>query len=185
MKLIQVVMVNVMKIISKKESSRIRVRRHRKIASKMSDQENVVQRNLRHKHQSRDSGTVDPNSGTVNNERDQPSLEIKLRLWAIKNNITRNALCDLLKILISVGLNWLPLDARTLLQTPQNITLNDVGGGKLWYHGIQSNLRNIYKDLNRDLELILNFNSDGIPLHKSSRKEFWPILANLHSKNTF
>lgn len=55
----------------------------------------------------------------------------KLRKWAVKNNITRNALTELLKILISFGLTWLPSDSRTLLETPQSTQLVNVANGEL------------------------------------------------------
>lgn len=109
-----------------------------------------------------------------------PSGSVKLRFWAIKHNITRNALCDLLKILISFGLTWLPSDARTLLHTPQRTSLINISNGQSWYNGIEKNLRRIFENLDRNMKLSLNFNVDGLPLFKSAKKEFWPILANIH-----
>lgn len=103
----------------------------------------------------------------------------------LQHNITRNALCDLLKILISFGLTWLPSDARTLLETPRNVEIIDAANGKLWYSGLENNLRKIFRTLSNDIELILNFNVDGIPLYNSAKKEFWPILTNAHSMKFF
>lgn len=122
---------------------------------------------------------------TKQNLEKSPDIEpasIKLRLWALKHNITRNALSDLLTILISFGMNWLPSDPRTLLETPQHITSVKLANGQLWYKGIEQNLRIIFSKLDRNLELQLNFNVDGIPLFNSAKKEFWPILANIHSE---
>lgn len=57
----------------------------------------------------------------------------KLRQWATKYNISKRAISELLKILISFGLNWLPKDSRTLLATPRFIEMTNLTNGKLWY----------------------------------------------------
>lgn len=121
---------------------------------------------------------------TTSNTETVPEIQpasSQLRLWALKHNITRNALSDLLKILIAFGMTWLPADSRTLLETPQNITTVNIANGQLWYNGIEKNLRRIFEKLNKNVTLLLNFNVDGIPIFKSAKKEFWPILANMHS----
>lgn len=105
----------------------------------------------------------------------------KLRVWAVKHNITRNALTELLKILISFGLTWLPSDSRTLLQTPRFTQLVNVANGQQWYNGIEKNIRQIFWEAKKDLQLVLNFNIDGLPIFDSAKKEFWPILGNIHS----
>lgn len=57
---------------------------------------------------------------------------IKLQRWALRNNISKNALTALLKVLISIGLTWLPKDSRTLLSTPRSIHLSTLSNGKIW-----------------------------------------------------
>lgn len=57
----------------------------------------------------------------------------QLRRWALKYNISKRAVSDLLKLLISFGLIWLPKDSRTLLSTPRNIEMTNLTNGKLWY----------------------------------------------------
>lgn len=104
----------------------------------------------------------------------------KIRTWSITYNITQRALSELLKILPTFGVSWLPSDARTVLRTPQNIELVESANGKLWYNGIRNNVQKIFEGINEDLTVDLNFNIDGIPLYNSSKKEFWPILANIH-----
>lgn len=104
----------------------------------------------------------------------------KLRIWAVNNNITRNALSELLKILISFGLTWLPADSRTLLETPNHTNVVSLANGHMWYNSIEKNIRLIFAKLKRSFELLLNVNVDGIPIFKSSKKQFWPILANFH-----
>lgn len=71
------------------------------------------------------------NSGNQSNEK-TASTE-RLRRWALKYNISKRAVSDLLKILIFLGMNWLPKDSRTLLSTPRNIEMKNLTNGKLWY----------------------------------------------------
>lgn len=87
--------------------------------------------------------------------------------------------------MISFGLNWLPADARTLLETPTKVQIVDLANGKVWYSGLEKNFREIFSKLSENMQLILNFNVDGLPLHNSSKDEFWPILGNFHSNNSF
>lgn len=57
----------------------------------------------------------------------------RLRNWALKYNISKRAVSDLLKILITFGMPWLPKDSRTLLSTPRQIYMTELTNGKLWY----------------------------------------------------
>lgn len=57
----------------------------------------------------------------------------RLRKWALKYNISKRAVSDLLTILISLGMSWLPKDSRTLLSTPREIHMTNLTIGKLWY----------------------------------------------------
>lgn len=149
----------------------------RGVRLRLLQQEQTIQRNLQNKKQNPENGSVsEPES------LDTEPASTQLRLWALKHNITRNALSELLTILISFGMTFLPSDPRTLLQTPKHITSVNIANGQLWYNGIENNLRKIFSKLDRNLELVLNFNVDGIPLFDSAKKEFWPILANIHSK---
>lgn len=60
------------------------------------------------------------------------TTEEKLRCWVFKHNITRSAISDLLKILISIGMTWLPKDSRTFLSTPRNVEISTLSIGHLW-----------------------------------------------------
>lgn len=151
--------------------TRIRVQRYRALRKQQSLNQNEGE-----------TTTVPQNEGETTTVH---SGEVKLRIWALKHNITRDALCDLLKILISIGLNWLPADGRTLLETPKEIELKDSANGKLWFNGVRSNICQIFKNLNSDLRLRLNFNVDGLSPHKSNKHEFWPILANIHGNSIY
>lgn len=88
----------------------------------------------------------------------------------------------LLKILISIGITWLPSDSRALLKTPRIIHLDDCAGGKIWYRGIGHNLKSIFKYSRENFAVSLNFNFDGAALFNSSTWNFWPILANIYGE---
>ena len=69
----------------------------------------------------------------VGNDDDQPdSLVSELSDWAVKHKICHTALSALLKIL-SVHHEELPVDPRTLLQTPRKLKIVDMCGGKFVY----------------------------------------------------
>lgn len=153
--------------------TKYRVRSFRKISKRLQNQhiniQNLIQSQQRN-YQPEFANQLDENV----------SLSDRLCSWSQRHNITQSALSDLLKILVSIGLNWLPTDARTLVRTPRNIQVDIVANGKMWYQGIETNLRRIFHNLSRSIEIHLNFNIDGLPLFKSSRYEFWPILANIN-----
>lgn len=106
----------------------------------------------------------------------------QLRGWAIRHNVTKRTVNDLLKILREIGLKWLPKDSRSLCKTSRRIELIPIGDGQYWHHGLATNLVRIFAKTDEDMTIKLNFNVDGIPLFKSSGTEFWPILANIHSE---
>lgn len=65
----------------------------------------------------------------------------RLRRWALEYNISKRAISALLAILISLGMNWLPKDSRTLLSTPRRVGMSNLTNGKLWCVSIM----NIFK----------------------------------------
>jgi hypothetical protein len=103
--------------------------------------------------------------------------------------VTATAVEALLKLL-NPYLPCLPLDPRTLLQTPRTCEIQSVGGGQYVHMGLQKGLENI---VGRDLpecspSLELQFNIDGLPIFKSSNTSLWPILClvrNSLSKTPF
>ncbi|XP_069963087.1 uncharacterized protein [Bactrocera oleae] len=62
------------------------------------------------------------------NNTDLPqNINLELKAWAIRNNITHNTLTDLLGILHKIGVNGLPLSAETLLRTSRDKgEINDI-----------------------------------------------------------
>lgn len=106
----------------------------------------------------------------------------KIREWAIVKNITQSALRDLAEILNDRFPELLPQDPRTLLKTPRKVDIKVVEPGEYWHNGIIEPLKKI---LNTEAvtKITLNINIDGLPIFNSSKKEFWPILCNVHEIN--
>jgi len=108
-------------------------------------------------------------------------LREDIRLWAVSNNVPQLALKKLFTILNERIPNCLPQDPRTLLKTRQTIVLIKVGTGSYWHNGLEASLRNVLNKLN-DIpkQISINVNMDGLPIFKSSKKEFWPIIYNIY-----
>lgn len=118
-------MAKVKNIPMKKSQSRDRVYFHRRFKYILENENRSTNRtddslNQRISYQENQS-----NEKTASTER--------LRQWALKYNISKRAVSDLLKTLISLGMIWLPKDSRTLLATPRYIEMNNLTNGKLWY----------------------------------------------------
>ncbi|KAL2087968.1 hypothetical protein ACEWY4_016796 [Coilia grayii] len=118
-------------------------------------------------------------SSDDDNDPKEISLKDKLKQWASTFGINLVAITALLSIL-STYHPELPRDARTLLGTTRKTNVEALGGGQ--YHhfglvkGILSRLNSIH--LPSSIQTIrLKFNIDGLPIFKSSKVQFWPILA--------
>lgn len=120
------------------------------------------------------------NSISDRSASEQSTLKWKLMDWVNTFVISKTAVDSLLAILNPYCTEPLPKNHRTLLKTPVNVEINENAGGHLWYNGLEKSLKEIFSTLNRDIDISLNFNIDGLNLHNSSTKCFWPILANIH-----
>ena len=114
----------------------------------------------------------------------EQSMKDKLIQWAANHSISQNALSDLLKILSPHY--SLPTDSRTLLKTKSCIGIKPMknmygGNGEYVFFGVRSQIVKLLEVApesaaeNDVIELL--FNVDGIPLYKSSLKQFWPVLC--------
>lgn len=91
---------------------------------------------LNYENQSKNKNSVDGERVDVNfNDQEQAKMGANEQLirWALKYNVAKHAVSELLKILISLGMNWLPKDSRTLLSTPRYVELKNLTNGKIWY----------------------------------------------------
>lgn len=113
-------------------------------------------------------------------ERDDSDSKFhkSLKLWSLRYNIKNKALSDLLKLLKDNGHPELPKDARTLKDTPRKIVSKEVSPGRYWHFGVHRIIEIMKsKGIHYPKELTLNVNIDGLPLYKSSKGVFWPILG--------
>ena len=151
---------------------------------------------------SNDSSLLDPTFATSTDELDEEgdvpnvfanlindtahcsSLREKLQYWAITHGITHSALREILKILHTEYPN-LPLDPKTLLASGTVDGVIPLDGGGFYYHfgaacGITKWAE--FTDYN-NTDINLQFNIDGLPIFRSSKLQFWPILAMVISQN--
>lgn len=153
-----------------------RVNLHRKRKKLERDQIKRVQEQLELMERTDlDVATISPSE--IEN-KNKPQIKNQLRSWANEHRISKRALNDLLKILTSNGMP-LPKNYRTLQETPVNIEIIQAAGGQLWFNGLKKCLKHIFSTLTRDITIYLNFNIDGLPIYKSSKLCFWPVLFSI------
>jgi len=113
-----------------------------------------------------------------------------LRGWALKHNITHEAISDLL-----TGLKQshecfaddeleprFPINARTLLKTEVRLVKKIVEPGHYIHIGLKKQLLKIAPKYLKNVSTFkLLINIDGLPLFKSSRSEVYPILCTVVS----
>ena len=113
--------------------------------------------------------------------QDVSMLIRSLRYWATSYSISLVALSALLSIL-KLFHPKLPKDGRTLLKTQAHVATTQIQGGEYHHFGLVQGILSRLKCLTLPVNLTaltLQFNIDGLPLFKSSRLQFWPILAML------
>lgn len=118
------------------------------------------------------------------------SLAHDLSDWGITGNISHGNFNKLLAILHKgyplSDYEALPKDCRTLLRTEKSGTVLVTENGHYYHFGL---LEGIYEVLSKnkiilsDSQHIINIdiNVDGLPLTKSSKSQFWPILGSLNN----
>lgn len=102
----------------------------------------------------------------------------ELRHWALQYDVNHKQLGGLLKIWNkSIPLQPLPVDARTILQTPRQVEVQN----NYWHYGLRKalNVLNHVKTENLPEKISLRFIMDGLPISKSSAIEAWPILVDV------
>lgn len=123
----------------------------------------------------------------VNNKMKTLHFKQELQQWVCKFNISHEATTSLLQILKNVTnvseLHNLPSNSRTLLHTPKDVPLRDVPPGKYFHYGLKNAIVDqlMTLDINqisRNIEI--NVNIDGLPLTKSSKSQFYPILGQIY-----
>ncbi|KAK3928352.1 Valine--tRNA ligase [Frankliniella fusca] len=118
-----------------------------------------------------------------NNEAEREAFLISsLRKWALAPGVLSMSKVDeILKPLNRLFAN-VPLSHKTLLKSDNDYNINILpSGAEFWYNGIKKNLdtfdlRQYLQKFNR---ITLDINMDGLPLFKSSKMKFFPILGSL------
>ncbi|XP_061519266.1 uncharacterized protein LOC133395040 isoform X2 [Anopheles gambiae] len=132
--------------------------------------------------------TININEEQEDDETDEieiENLDLKecLKIWSLVSNVDHKSLRFLLRILRTNCDASLPKDPRTLLKTPKKPAgITNITGGQLWYQGIKTCLMKKFRTANLDdniSTLSLKVYIDGLPLHRSTNLEFWPILASI------
>uniref|UniRef100_A0A1B0CQS8 Putative transposase domain-containing protein n=1 Tax=Lutzomyia longipalpis TaxID=7200 RepID=A0A1B0CQS8_LUTLO len=109
-----------------------------------------------------------------------PDIYEDIHIWAVEYNIKHCALTKLLHILRKVPvLHYLPMDARTILETPRHVNVSPMGSGEMWYNGLKPVLYKLLGQQNLDEipKISLKFHVDGLQIFKSSKVDLWPILC--------
>ena len=115
-------------------------------------------------------------------EHSDELLQSNLVKWVGDFNISHAALGKLLRILHPHH-PILPMDSRTLLNTPRSSTMPvcNVAGGVYHYIGIKTCLQRLHQcgvlTVTNNICISIQINTDGLPLFKSSGMQLWPILG--------
>ncbi|XP_076280281.1 uncharacterized protein LOC143209033 [Lasioglossum baleicum] len=107
-----------------------------------------------------------------------------IRQWALMDPpIPHTRLEILMDILRKHSYPTLPKTAKTFLATAcNNYTIESFNGtnDEFVYFGISKVLEKcVNPEIHKSSEIPLMFNVDGLPLFKSSKKQFWPILCKI------
>lgn len=139
--------------------------------------QNIVPNDTRYESDSEE----DDDSQSV--ENDAFNFIEELRLFAVNSQIRHIHLNRLLQLLTKAGMNNLPKDCRTLLQTPRtsNAEISYCSPGEYLHYGLKKAIQNQLHDsiCINETKLMFDINIDGLPIAKSSGTCFWPILGKL------
>ena len=124
------------------------------------------------------------NDGSLDSVADDSRTDLKSKLaqWCIDYSVKNDASTALLHILRDNGHMELPKDSRTLKKTPRDIELKDLAGGQYYHFGLETSIQHVLSDkkLTNGQLLRLQINVDGLPVHKSTNCQLWPILGLLY-----
>lgn len=119
---------------------------------------------------------------TDESESTDTDLKTDIRNIVLEGKLTQKLSNKLLSVLRKHGHNELPKDRRTLLKTPRNtsLKLESVGEGQYYHFGLECCIKRLIETYCEEIPDSFRFNVsvDGLPLAKSSGKEFWPIMIS-------
>jgi len=109
----------------------------------------------------------------------------QLSQWAVKFHVTHSAVSALVKILRTKYSN-LSKDARTLLSTPNTFEIDkhiqNLSGRSYYHFGIEQGVKQClhqHVTVHNLQSVSIQVNVDVVPLFKSNKSQFWPILGML------
>lgn len=111
----------------------------------------------------------------------ETDISFLLFLWCLEFNITNNAMSALL-VILQKYFPSLPKDSRTFKRTPRKTIIQKMSTGTYFHFGLLETITNfLSKNFNQIIGNILSIDVgiDGLPLFKSSKSQFWPILGNI------
>lgn len=142
--------------------------------------------------------TIEGNEATVTPDNDSNdskeylekdcSLVSRLKRWAIKGNVSHALLDDLLKNVLHDYHPDLPLDSRTLLDTPLTSNISIRSSMNYFHTPLRDCLLVCLKKCDKrqvmkETVLKISLNVDGVPLFKSSSTTLWPVLFTIENIN--
>lgn len=119
-------------------------------------------------------------SSESENEDFENNIVYDMRNVCQSIDITNQDLSKLLKVLNKYHPE-LPIDARTLLSTEQSkVDVKEVHPGYYHHFGLEKGLMFVIRKLEiKESCIRLQFNVDGLPVHKDTFNSFWPILCSV------
>jgi hypothetical protein len=112
---------------------------------------------------------------------DDSVLTDDLAAWAADSQIPHNKIRGLLSVLLPFHPN-LPKDPRTLLETTTSYEIQNIAGGSYYHFGLVQGIKTSSSELlgiENGGTVHIQINIDGLPLYKSSKTQFWPILGRI------
>lgn len=102
----------------------------------------------------------------------------KLKIWFVENRICHSSMTSLLKLQKTyLGID-VPEDSRTLFKIKKVNHIKKMGNGEYYHFNLKDMVIKVMELFNLSNELVhLEINFDGLPLTKSSKSQFWPILG--------
>lgn len=119
----------------------------------------------------------------LNEMEKEAYLKNLIKEWALEPGVLSISKLDSLLGRLGKAFPSIPKSHKTLLGCAKSkIDIEDLGNGFFqWYKGIKKNLDHILLEeyLNVNKKIMIDINIDGLPLHKSTKLKFWPILGHL------
>ncbi|XP_045024640.1 uncharacterized protein LOC116917443 isoform X2 [Daphnia magna] len=123
---------------------------------------------------------------------DSLTFKQAIALWAVTRRICQNAVDELLSIFRKYP--WgktMPKSCRSLVKSMRKIPPKTCAGGHFFHFRIFAPLVRIFPLINDDRvpeEIQLVVSTDGVPLSKSSKSQFWPLtglIGNINFQKVF